>query len=202
MPQNKTRPKPYRFRRGAEQTGSGTKAGREVFGARCRRYRRAEKKDRGKTPDEVAGTAGLNRDRPARVPAGRGKKQAVRGKPGSPGKSGNGGKAEGGRRGIRTSLRQGGRSGPSGLTRARFWFWGTGPFSAGLVLGQCPRLTKPFPPCRHTRVNRTALSDEGMEPCAPPGPAPLCGREGAKPPAPHAGQSPPPPIHHSFESLV
>jgi hypothetical protein len=52
------------------------KTKREIFEAHYRRYQRAGKKDKGNIIDEAAGTAGLNRNCLARVPASYGKKQA------------------------------------------------------------------------------------------------------------------------------
>ena len=55
------------------------RARREIFEAHYRGYQRAEKKDKGKILDEVAGMTGLHRDHLAHVLASYGKEQTVKG---------------------------------------------------------------------------------------------------------------------------
>jgi hypothetical protein len=60
----------------------GMKAGREIVEVHYRRYLQAGKKDKGKIPDEVSGTTGLNRDHLAQVLSNYRKKRAGEGRTG------------------------------------------------------------------------------------------------------------------------
>jgi hypothetical protein len=85
----------------------GMSARREIYQGHCRRYQKAGKTGKGKILEELTGTAGLNRDRLAQVPASYGKQDGVaagqRGTPmfGKPAGNGVQGSGAGGRRSIR-----------------------------------------------------------------------------------------------------